>query len=153
MRINSLLLIMVILLSQPAAAAMYKWVDEKGNIVYSQSMPPPGAKILENPHLPKSRPSSSETETTATSATQQAGSTQEAGTTAQTGNKTPLTPEQQEQYRDYCEQVKQNLDLLMQPKRVYVTNDQGERHYLDDKEREERIGQANDNIKRYCKDL
>ena len=153
MRINSLLLLVVILLGQPVAAGMYKWVDENGNIVYSQSMPPPGAKILEKPPLPKSRPSSSGTETMASTGTQEAGNTQQAETSAGTEKKSPLTPQQQEQYREYCEQVKQNLDLLMQPKRIYVTNDQGERHYLDDKEREERIGQANENIKRYCKDL
>lgn len=43
-----------------APGGMYKWVDEKGRVQYSDQPPPPGSKILEERRLTKSGAPSSE---------------------------------------------------------------------------------------------
>ena len=63
-----------------------------------------------------------------------------------------LTEDQQEQYREYCQNLRKNLELLTQPKRVYVGTEDGGRHYLSDEEREEKIRSTNEKISKHCQE-
>jgi len=152
MRQIIILAIPVLLFLQTAtASSLYKWVDENGNIVYSQTMPPPGAKVLQQPRISGLRTPTPAADTE--SAPQQAQST--TGTTTASTETQParnLTEEQQEQYREYCENLRKNLELLKQPKRVYVNTEDGERHYLGDDEREEKIRSTNEKITQHCQE-
>ena len=149
MRIRTLASLLAVFICGEAAAAMYKWVDEDGNIHYTQSMPPQGAKLLQKSQMPRSRPPAAVSQDNAerAPARQAQPATDESRTTAVPAE---LTPEQKEQYRKTCERLKKNLDLLMEPKRVFVTTKEGNRHYLSDQERDERIRRINSQLPRYC---
>jgi hypothetical protein len=152
MRQIIILVLPVLLLLQTATAStLYKWVDDNGNIVYSQTMPPPGAKVLQQPrirglHTPATPAESETPPSQAQTATGAPTSSPEAQPARD------LSEEQQEQYRDYCNNLRKNLELLKQPKRVYVSTEDGGRHYLGDEEREEKIGTTNEKISEHCQD-
>ena len=141
----------LLLLQTATASSLYKWVDENGNIVYSQSMPPPGAKVLQQPrirglHTPPPPAESDNAPQQVESAT----STVSASSEAEPARN--LTEDQQEQYREYCQNLRKNLELLTQPKRVYVGTEDGGRHYLSDEEREEKIRSTNEKISKHCQE-
>lgn len=155
--IITLALLLLLFLQTATASTLYKWVDENGNIVYSQTMPPPGAKVLQQPRIRglKTPEPPAANEAPVESASEE--SPQQAETTASASTPAPgaqpardLTEEQQEQYREYCQNLRKNLELLEQPKRVYVSTEDGGRHYLGDEEREEKIRTTNEKITKHC---
>lgn len=148
MHIRQFIVLAAIFSCGSLSAAMYKWVDADGNIHYTQNMPPHGAKVLQNPAL--QRPASSAPAEPGKKASPKPASQQQE-TAATTPASTELTPEQEEQYREACERLKKNLALLMEPKRVFITTKEGNRHYLSDQEKEERIMRINDQIPRFCR--
>ncbi len=158
--IITLALPVLLFLHTATASTLYKWVDENGNIVYSQSMPPHGAKVLQQPRIrglkTPETPAANEVpvDTASEEAPQQAQTTSSASTPGP-GEEEParnLTEEQQEQYREYCNNLRMNLELLKQPKRVYVNTEDGGRHYLGDEEREEKIRTTNEKISKHCQE-
>jgi hypothetical protein len=141
----------LLFLQTATASSLYKWVDENGNIVYSQTMPPPGAKVLQQPRIRGLRtpPPPAESDNAPQQA-QPATSTISASSEAEPSRN--LTEDQQEQYREYCQNLSKNLELLKQPKRVYVGTEDGGRHYLSDEEREEKIRSTNEKITKHCQE-
>lgn len=138
-------------LQTATASSLYKWVDANGNIVYSQTMPPPGAKVLQQPRISGLRTPAPPADTE--NAPQEAQPATGAATAStETRPARDLTEEQQEQYREYCENLRKNLELLKQPKRVYVSTEDGGRHYLGDEEREEKIRSTNEKISQHCQE-
>ena len=149
----------LLFLQTATASTLYKWVDENGNIVYSQTMPPHGAKVLQQPRIrglkTPETPAASEApvESASEEGQQQAQTTPSASTPAPEEEPARnLTEEQQEQYREYCNNLRKNLELLKQPKRVYVSTEEGGRHYLGDEEREEKIRTTNEKISKHCQE-
>lgn len=151
MQIRQIVVILAIFACGQLSAAMYKWVDEDGNVHYTQNMPPQGAKVLQKSQLPQSRPSAEQPKEEVASSQEQPSQPAAPAESQQASGTTELTPEQEEQYRQTCERLKKNLDLLMEPKRIYVTTKEGTRHYLSDQEREERILRINNQLPRYCR--
>lgn len=47
MRIYFFLVLLIVVVSQPASAKLYKWVDEQGNVQYSDKLPP---AVVKKPH-------------------------------------------------------------------------------------------------------
>jgi len=153
MRLLILLVLPLLLFLQTATAStLYKWVDANGNIVYSQTMPPPGAKVLQQPRIrglnrPAAPPAGSD------EVPQQAQSETSAPTPSPAAQPaSTLTEEQQEQYREYCQNLRKNLERLQQPKRVYVSTEDGGRQYLGDEEREEKIRTTTEKIDKHCQE-
>ena len=157
--IITLALPVLLFLQTATASTLYKWVDENGNIVYSQTMPPHGAKVLQQPRIrglkTPETPAANEApvESASEESPQQAQTTASASTPApETQPARDLTEEQQEQYREYCQNLRKNLELLEQPKRVYVSTEDGGRHYLGDEERAEKIRTTSEKISKHCQE-
>jgi hypothetical protein len=136
---------LALLLALPAQAAMYKWVDKDGSIVYSE-MPPPGAQNVQSiapPPRPPEAPAPAEKADAPTTGT---GPVKPVGV-----NDTNVEVRRQfeEVRRKNCELAKQNLETYRTARRV-LTPEQ-EVVVLDDATRAARIKQAEEDIATYCK--
>ncbi len=54
------------------------------------------------------------------------------------------------QNRQLCSEARRNLDVLKSPGAVYNLDPKGQRNYLDDKNRDNEINQAEKRVKEYC---
>lgn len=126
------------------AATTYKWVDENGNVVYSQQPPEEGpyetirTKNSSKTGVSSSTPSSS-------FATEVKKETEEQNL----DRKVEQEAAKSEKLRaDNCKAAKNNLETYTVYRRI--KNDQGEIIRLDDNERAKRIQEAKDAIKEFC---
>ena len=127
------------------ATTTYKWLDENGNVVYSQQPPKEGP--YETIKTKKSSPSSSPSTPPPSSsfATQVKEETEE----SELDSKVQQEAAKSEQLRaDNCKAAKNNLETYTVYRRI--KNDQGEIIRLDDNERARRIQEAKDAIKEFC---
>ena len=128
-----------------ANAASYKWLDENGNVVYSQQPPAEGpyetiqtTKPSSTPSRPTPAPSSSFT-----------SEVQKESQEEQLDSKVQQEAAKSEQMRaDNCKAAKHNLETYTVYRRI--KNEQGEIVRLDDNERAKRIQEAKDAIKEFC---
>jgi hypothetical protein len=126
------------------AATTYKWIDENGNVVYSQQPPEEGpyetikTKNSSKTGISSSTPSSS-------FATEVKKETEEQNL----DRKVEQEAAKSEKLRaDNCKAAKNNLETYTVYRRI--KNDQGEIIRLDDNERAKRIQEAKDAIKEFC---
>jgi hypothetical protein len=121
----------------PAAADMYKWVDEKGVTHYSESPPPEGtqSKKLDLPPLAPNAPASR-------------GDTPEDWKGRELEFRRRMLDKQKAEASDKaksdqtaamrkarCTEARRRLDLLDAGRPLYHTNEKGERVYMEDAER------------------
>ena len=131
-----------LLLSAAAAAATYKWVDEKGNVHYSQH--PPAGTSYERMKIEKSRPGEQPAPAPAAS-----GSTDKPG--GATGSSTVVKEElskNQEIREKNCEAAKKNLEIYTVYKRY--RDKEGNVVRMDDEERLKKIEEAKQHIAEFC---
>jgi hypothetical protein len=123
-----------------ATADGYRWVDDEGNVVYSQS-PPPGEQQAERIQLPVSSSAMDEPEEAAASDTETEDAKQPA--TAQ-----DLDPAVRQ---GYCDKAKKNVELLKntEPGVPFVTEDNNIVKFSD-AERAQRLQQAQEAVEAYC---
>ena len=124
-----------------AWAAMYKWVDDQGNVQYTQTPPPSGKAEVIKPPPPAP--------VSAKQAQKQLDQSREA--------MTPVPPpsadieadkQRAETYRFNCEAAKKNLDIYRRHRRML--NDKNEVVVLTDEQRAAKIKEAQEGIKKYC---
>ncbi len=140
--ITSLVLSLIML--APANAAMYKWLDENGNVVYSQQ--PPDEGPYETIKAKKSPPASRSTPPPASSFTAEVQKDEEE---RELDRKVEQEAAKDAQLRaDNCKAAKHNLETYTVYRRI--KNDEGEIIRLDDNERAKRIQEAKDAIKEFC---
>jgi hypothetical protein len=125
---------------------MYKWVDEKGVTHFSETPPPDGAKgaskIEMKTTTPERAPADNWREREAQSKQQR----------AQQGVADEAARQQEERQRaTKCRAAQRQSDAMRNYARVFHLDDKGERVYLDDKEREAQLREANQDIARYCR--
>lgn len=135
----------VMLASLPLNAAIYKWIDEQGEVHYSQS--PPKQKSATRMHIPSQRTAASNTEPD-TSADQSAADNKQSHESEPASNQ--QNTDNAAELIKKCQSARQALTTLQQDKRVFTVDEQGERHYFDDMERSSRIAQLKQNIDKYC---
>lgn len=141
--ITSLLLSLIMMVS--ANATSYKWLDENGNVVYSQQ--PPAEGPYETIKTTKSSPGSSRSTPPPSSSftTDVKQETEE----RELDSKVQQEAAKSEQIRaENCKAAKHNLETYTVYRRI--KNDQGEIIRLDDNERAKRIQEAKDGIKEFC---
>ncbi|MFZ5524966.1 MAG: DUF4124 domain-containing protein [Pseudomonadota bacterium] len=147
-----------------AFAEVNKWVDENGRVHYSDQPPPSNAKkILSS--TPKAQ-SPAETSGAAESGnTAESGSSDEPKTIAereadlkkkQKADKEAAEKAAQEQankesIQENCNQAKLSLKALQGEMRIVELDANGERVYLDDEQRQQRIAKTQQDISRLCK--
>jgi hypothetical protein len=121
-----------------AAADGYRWVDDEGNVVFSQS-PPPGDQPAERIQLPASQSFTEEATTTA------------AETEANAAK--PATPQDLDPAvrQGYCDKAKKNVELLenTEPGTPFITEDNNVVKFTEE-EIAERLQQAQEAAKAYC---
>ena len=154
-----LLLAMGLLLcAAPSSAQMYKWVDEKGVTHYSES-PPPGRKaqqIQQATPAPGPAPGSSAPPKPAEPAStwgdkerafRQRTIEREYAEEA----KRQKDAERLALRREACLEARYMVNALNSGVPVYKLNEKGEREYLADNVRADRLQRAKENVETYCK--
>lgn len=134
------------LLTVPAAATMYKWIDDEGNTHYSQT-PPPG-RPAETITAPKAPPAPPQRETTAEEET--ADGEGETGATEESG---PSEAERRRVERENaarCREAREVLQRYETTARIRVPDGDGLR-YLSEEERQQHIRDARKIIQEHCK--
>ena len=140
--ITSLFLSLIMVVS--ANANSYKWLDENGNVVYSQQ--PPAEGPYETIKTTKPSPAASRSTPAPSSFTTE--KKQEAEE-RELDSKVQQEAAKSEQLRaENCKAAKHNLETYTVYRRI--KNDQGEIIRLDDNERAKRIQEAKDAIKEFC---
>lgn len=126
-----------------AAAAMYKWTDQEGNVQYTQTPPPDGAVTEIAPPPRVAAPAAASEEKKA------ADEGEGGGQQADNGQEPALTPEQQEAYARNCEAAQGNLQIYKTRGRIKTP--EGEIVELNDEVRQKKVQQAEEQIKKFCK--
>ena len=149
MRGLGLVLILGLLVPTASSAAMYKWVDENGNVYYSDKKPP---EVTSAQEIKKqsSGVTDEEAQENLESLTGKAADQQNDREV-----KASIAEEQatrDETIKKNCEIAKQNLTLLTSTARVTLKDENGEDYFLPDEEKESKTRDARAQVDRYCTD-
>ncbi|MCG6932783.1 MAG: DUF4124 domain-containing protein [Gallionella sp.] len=144
------LLILLILASANSFAEVNKWVDGQGRVHYSDQPPPPDARAeaLRSTSVAASGVAGTGEQTfvqqeAALKKSQLAQQKDAAQAAAKQANADAL--------KSNCEAAQQNLRSLQSGARIMDVNASGERYYLDDSQRQQRIDKVQQDISNLCK--
>lgn len=131
-----------------AAQPIYKWKDDKGNIKYTQTKPPHGVSYETiNQRVSDSKPSESLDGNGQSQAS--ASDQQDKILAEQNAQKKSVEEQNREIAKKNCEIANNNLEVLESKSRIQI-EENGESRLLTDTEREDRLKQARENVKKYC---
>ncbi len=151
MRINYIVAFSVLFLTwlAPATARTYRWVDENGVTIYSQSRPPSGtnATVIK---APPPAPASESSGTTNKLKARLEASEKAKKEKNEAKEKEEKTIRNAEIKKQNCENAKKNLSSLELHPRIKKKMDDGEYKILSDEERTADIEKAKKAIKKYC---
>jgi hypothetical protein len=149
----TLSLALILVAARPAYAQIYKWVDSQGVTHYSEAPPPGGAgkaSVLELPQA-KSPPDQGP------ASTQQSWQAQDQEFRERQAKKADLHKQEEEREakslqarRNACLNAQASLDLLNRQGRLYNVNEQGEKIYLNDDDRQRQSQLAQQRIAENC---
>lgn len=138
-----------------AAAEVYRYVDDDGNVVYTDR-PVPGAELVNVDASfigdgPRPRPSPTASSSSSGSGEPGSGSGNagNGGGGSASGETGPdeLTPEQRAQN---CERARERRERYTSSRRLYRTTADGEREYLSSEEIDEARAQAAADVEQWC---
>lgn len=158
---KNILLICLVLASANAFAGLSKWVDDSGNVHYSDQPPPDRAKAKKLRSTANSVPSPVVSAASAVAASAPAApktvAEQEAEyRKAQMARKAAAEKNAKEQSRietekTNCAMAQQNLRTLQDGVRLVEVDPQGNRYYVDDSQRRQHLEKAKQDVDTYCK--
>jgi hypothetical protein len=131
------------------AENIYKWVDEDGNVHYEDR--PSGAESEERIQMTYNRTSNSTVQSRVNSFNESQQVRREANQAA--GEEKAAAAEkraEEEQRQKKCIDTRAQLKTMLEARRVYREDEDGERVYLDDDGRAEARQRAEDLIEEYC---
>jgi len=131
------------------SARIYKWVDEDGNVQYTQTPPPENARQLDVKVYPGPGEAGAEEDAESDDG-EQAGKEGEQPTEEQKARQEQLAMEQAEQKKKNCETVRNNLKLLEAGARVHTTDEDGNQVFLDDEARQQALERNREQVKEFC---
>ena len=148
------LLILLMLASTTAFAGLSKWVDADGKVHYSDQPPPANVKaktlrVTSEAAAPMS--ASGVAAASAPAAPKTIAEREAELRKVQQAKKEAADKAAQEPEKAYCDAAQQNLRVLQEGMRMVEIDAKGERFYLDDEQRRQRIEKAQQGIKTYCK--
>ncbi len=154
-----LLLSLVLLAPLPASAEMVKWVDEKGQVHYSDQPPSGKVKKVETLNIrtaPTSAPAEGGSGAAAPaaprSAAEQAADFRKRRMEAdEAAKKAEQDKQQAEVARQNCENARGSLRSLQEGARIFRYDEKGERVFLDDAARQQSIAEAQKAVSQWCK--
>ena len=141
---------LAVLATTPAIGAMYRWVDDSGAVVYSQSPPPDGRAAT--PVAPPPPPSSS-----ADAERQQLDNRAKQADEARKKTQEGLKKQQEASAKDAdrkrnCDAARQNLELILnRPPQTRFQMPNGEYRRFTDEEREAELKKARDFVDENCR--
>ena len=150
---KNLLLVWLLLLSADAMAELRKWVDADGKVQYSDQLPPPNvkAKILHVSPPPASGVAGSAPVVSKTIAEREAELKKAQISKKEAADKAALEQARIAAEKENCTTAQLNLRTLQDGARLTVVDAKGQRSYLDDEQRRQRIEKSLENVKAYCK--
>ena len=151
---SKFLLIVLILASANVFAAISKWVDGQGQVHYSDQPPPLEAKAetlrsasgSEGNTTPTSAPAAPKT-----IAEREAELKKSQKAKQEAADNALQKQANEEAKKTSCVTSQQNLRTLQEGMRMIEIDANGERSYMDDKQRQQRIAKAQQDVSTYCK--
>ncbi len=138
-----------------AQAGLYKYVDENGNVTYSQTPPAQGEyEYMKTPKTPKATGSTDSSSSSAKETTKKridsTKSKLEAGAEAQkrTDNINKEVANAEEMRKQKCADAQKALETYTVYRRF--RGEDGEVFYMDDNERQSRVNDAQQGIEEFC---
>lgn len=151
--------LLLLLISTGSFAGLNKWVGADGKVIYSD-LPPPAnveATVLRASQGATTPAAGEDTAASGVPAAPKTIAERAAELKkAQQERKEAAAKAAQEQadaqaLREDCRTVRKNLGMLQEGMRMVEVDDKGERYYLDDAQRQQRIARAQLDISTYCK--
>ena len=143
------LLVVCAIAAAPVASAqqMYKWKDEKGVTHFSENPPPDGSKAdkIEVKPVGGERPAVPPPDSWRN---KELESKQQKAKTE--GVDAIAKKREEDQRAQKCQAYKREMDSLTSGVRLFQLNDKGERVFMEDKERQDRIEEAKKAIRENC---
>jgi len=140
-------LILALAAAAPAGAAkLYKWVDEDGNVTYSQQRPP--NQQAETIRLRSSTLSSEGAEERLDRLNEQANEQQKDRDFAE--NSASATRERDERMANNCKIARENMRILRTTSRIQAKDSNGEPYFLDDDGIQSKIAETQRQIDNNC---
>ena len=131
------------------ADSIYKWTDDDGNVHYGDR--PSGEPTEERMQITYARTSTSTVERQQQRYQDSAARREEARTAAaEAEQKAADDRAAADERMAKCEQTRTQLRQMLEARRVYREDDDGERVYLDDDQRAEARSRAEELIEEYC---
>ncbi|MCP4995636.1 MAG: DUF4124 domain-containing protein [Gammaproteobacteria bacterium] len=131
-----------------AQAKMYRWVDEKGGTVYSQSPPPSGQATEIAPPPPPATNSQEQETQRLNKAWQEMQDREEARDETDTVERE--TAETNEIKQKNCQAARHNLSILQGPTNRLIKQADGEYKRFTQEEREAQISDIQQKIEEFC---
>lgn len=150
---SKFLLILLMLASTSTFAAVSKWVDDQGQVHYSDQPPPPAEAKSETLRSASGtqEPASSSVDATKTTAEQEADLKKDKAEKQAAADKSAQKKAAEDALKANCAAAQENLRSLQSGVRVMEIDAKGERSYLDDTQRQQRIDKAQQDISNNCK--
>ena len=130
------------------AGQVYKWVDESGQVHFSQF--PPEEREAENVNINAPTSSNSKQAVENLQKLRQQLTEQVVDRTTQSEEEKQAAADK-ERMAENCQKAKQRLLDLQNNGRIYKTLENGEREWYDEKGREGLIANAKKDVDKYCK--
>jgi hypothetical protein len=149
---NRFLLILLALASTNAFAEINKWVDDQGQVHYSDQPPPSDIQVKtlrtsgENPDS-----ASSGTAETKTFVEREADLKKEKAEQQSAADKAAQKKAAEDTLKANCLSAQENLRSLQSGARIMQIDANGQRSYLNDTQLQQRIENAQQNVNRSCK--
>ncbi len=146
------LAILLTLASFNASAELYKWKDAQGVLHITDTPPPPNVKS-ESVRAPSSSAGIAPASAPAAPKTifeKEAELNKEKKAKEEADKKAAQKREEEAQKQKACEQARGQLTTLQNAPRVVTYDDKGERVYMDDAQRQQKIDEAQSAVGKYC---
>lgn len=137
--------------SLQSQAQVYKWIDKDGKVQYSDSPPPAGAGASVPQKLDTSASGSSGVGGSAKDRSWQDKARDYDRRRIEAEEKQAGAIELSRKNQQRCNNARRDLKTLQESRRVYTTDNQGERHFLDDDQRQGEIARVQGVVSEVCK--
>ena len=132
-----------------SASDIYRWTDEDGNVYYEDR--PTGAPTEERVSISSNRTDSGAVDNRIQARLDRQTARDEAKAAAADAEQQAAAQAEVEAERQQaCERARARLETYLQARRLYRSDDNGERVYLDDDQRQEARQKAEDQITEFC---
>ena len=148
---KKILLILLMLASANAFAGLNKWVDADGKVHYSDQPPPANVKAQMLRVTSDAAASASAPAVPKTIAEREAELKKAQQAKKEAADKAAQEQVKKEAEQANCAAAQQDLRALQEGLRMMGIDAKGERSYLDDEQRKQRIEKAQQDIVTYCK--